>query len=82
MTKSSAVLPGVPLLLIAVVPCVALLTAVIERPAFSNVSLASRFRVLLPESSFTVTLSPTMSATAEMVTLTVAVSVTPPEVTV
>ena len=76
MTKSSVASPAVPLLLIAVVPWVAAPTAVIARPGFSNVSLASRFRLLVPESSATVTLSLTMSATG--VTVTVTVVVEPP----
>ncbi len=65
-----------PLSLIAVVPWVAVPTAVIARPGFSNVSLASRFSVLVPESSLTVTLSLAMSATG--VTVTVTVVVEPP----
>jgi hypothetical protein len=46
------------------VPCEAAETAVIARPAFSNVSFASRARLLPPEFWSTVALSSTMSATA------------------
>ena len=52
--------------LTAAVPCEAAVTEVIARPAFSNVSFASRLRLFAPEFSFTVTLSFVMSATALM----------------
>ncbi len=73
-------MPGVPLLLTATVPCAPLVVPVIASVP-SNVSFAST-AMLTVVSSLVVALSFAMSATAEMVTLTVAVSVTPPEVTV
>ena len=54
--------------MIATVPCVPLVTAVMVRPAFSKVSLVSRFAVSLP-SSATVCVSAAMSTTALTVSL-------------
>ena len=80
MTKSSAVLPGVPLLLTATVPLAPLVVPVIAGVP-SKLSLPST-RTLTGVSSFVVAVSPAMSATALIVTVTVAVSVTPSDVTV
>jgi len=53
-----------------------------KKPPFSKLSLAMTSIVVVPLSSPTVGASSVMSATALTVTLTVPISVTPPELTV